>query len=112
KATRNAVAALGLEMLAPKAPSIAVTAVKVPSTIKDGKLIPKTMRDKHGVTIAGGQDELEGKIFRLSHFGYVGKFDVIIGVSCLELVLKELGHPVELGKGVADALRTFSEAGA
>ncbi len=112
KATRNAVAALGLEMLAPKAPSIAVTAVKVPSTIKDGKLIPKTMRDKHGVTIAGGQDELEGKIFRLSHFGYVGKFDVIIGVSCLELVLKELGHPVELGKGVAAALRTFSEAGA
>ncbi len=109
KATRNAVQALGLEMLAKKSPSTAVTAVKVPSTIKDGKAIPKTMRDKYGVTIAGGQDELEGKIFRLSHFGYCGKFDITTGISCLELVLKELGHPVEFGKGVGAVLRTFSE---
>jgi len=109
KATRNAVQALGLEMLAKKSPSLAITAVRVPSTIKDGKQIPKLMRDKYGVTIAGGQDEFEGKIFRLSHFGYCDKFDITTGISCLELVLKELGHPFEFGKGVGAVLRTFSE---
>lgn len=109
RATRNAVQALGLEMLSKKAPSLAVTAVKVPSTIKEGKQIPKMMRDKYGVTIAGGQDELEGKIFRLSHFGYCDKFDIVTGISCLELVLNDLGHKVEFGKGVGAVLRTFAE---
>ncbi|MBS1962926.1 MAG: alanine--glyoxylate aminotransferase family protein [Bdellovibrionales bacterium] len=112
RATRAAVEALGLELLAKKSPSPAVSAVVVPPTVKEGKKIPKLMRDKHGVTIAGGQDELEGKIFRLSHFGYCSPFDVTTGISCLELVLKELGHPVEFGKGVGAALKVFAEAGA
>jgi aspartate aminotransferase-like enzyme len=69
------------------------------------------MRDTYGVTIAGGQDELEGKIFRLSHFGYCGYFDITTGISCLELVLSELGHPVTFGTGVGAALKTFAAAG-
>lgn len=109
KATHAAVEALGLELLAKKSPSPAVSAVVVPSTVQEGKKIPKLMRDRYGVTIAGGQDELEGKIFRLSHFGYVSPFDVTTGISCLELVLKELGHPVTFGAGVGAALRVFSE---
>lgn len=109
-ATRNAVKALGLEILSRKSPSGAVTAVLVPSSIQDGKKIPKLMRDTYGVTIAGGQDELEGKIFRLSHFGYCSHFDITTGISCLELVLAELGHPVTFGTGVGAALKTFSEA--
>ena len=109
RATRAGIGALGLEPLARKAPSTAVTAVRVPTQIKDGKLIPKTMRDKYGVTIQGGQDELEGKIFRLSHFGYCDKFDITTGLSCLELTLGDLGYPVEYGKGVGAALRTFAE---
>ncbi len=108
-ATRNACAALGLEFLAKKSPSAAVTAVMVPKSVADGKQIPKIMRSKYGVTIAGGQDELEGKIFRLSHFGYCGKFDITTGISALELVLSELGHKVEFGKGVGAALKTFAE---
>jgi aspartate aminotransferase-like enzyme len=109
RATRNAVHALGLEMLAKKSPSTSVTAVKVPASIKDGKQIPKLMRDKYGVTIAGGQDELEGKIIRLSHFGYCDRFDITTGISALELVLHDVGYPVEFGKGVGAVLRTFSE---
>lgn len=108
RATRSAIQALGLEMLAKKSPSNAVTAAVVPSSIKDGKQIPKLLRDKYGVVIAGGQDELEGKIIRLSHFGYCEKFDITTGISALELVLNELGHPVEYGKGVGAALRTFA----
>lgn len=109
KATHNAVKALGLEMLSKKAPSPAVTAVKVPATIKDGKQIPKLMREKYGVTIMGGQDELEGKIIRLSHLGYCDKFDIVTGISCLELVMNELGYKVEFGKGVGAVLKTFAE---
>ncbi len=111
EATRNAVKALGLEILSKKSPSNAVTAVLVPPSLKDGKKIPKLMRDTYGVTIAGGQDELEGKIFRLSHFGYCGHFDITTGISCLELVLAELGHPVTFGTGVGAALKTFAHAG-
>ena len=109
RATRHAVSALGLELLAKKHPSPAVTAVLVPPSIEDGKLIPKLMRDKYGVTIAGGQDELEGKIIRLSHFGYCDRFDILTAISCLELTLHELGHSIEFGKGVGAALKTFAE---
>lgn len=109
RATRNGVAALGLELLAKKAPSSAVTAVMLPASIKDGKQVPKMMRDKFGVTIVGGQDELEGKIIRLSHFGYCDKFDITTAICALELTLNELGYKVEFGKAVGAVLRTFAE---
>lgn len=109
KATRAGVTALGLELFALEMPSDAVTAVKVPSQISDGKAIPKIMRTKYGVTIAGGQSEMEGKIFRLSHFGYVTIFDVVTGLSCLELVLNELGYSVSCGTGVGAALKTYQD---
>jgi aspartate aminotransferase-like enzyme len=107
KATRNGVQALGFELLAKKSPSPAITAVRVPAGI-DGKALVKLMRDKLGVTLVGGQDELEGKIVRLSHFGYVDRFDIVIGISALELGLHELGHPVEFGKAVGAVLQTFA----
>ena len=90
KATRNAAQALGLELLAKKSGSPAVTAVKVPAGV-DGKALVKHMRDKLGVIMVGGQDELEGKIVRLSHFGYVDRFDIVVGISALELALHEIG---------------------
>ena len=109
RATRNAIQALGLEILAKTSPSVSVTAVRVPPSIKDGKALPKLMRDKFGVTIVGGQDELEGKIIRLSHFGYCDKFDITTAIAGLELALNELGYKVEFGKGVGAALKTFAE---
>lgn len=109
RATRNAAQALGLEILAKKSPSNAVTAVKVPSQISDGKKIPQWMQEKYGVTIVGGQDELEGKIIRLSHIGYCDRFDIVTGISALEMTLNDLGYPVEFGKGVGAVLQTFAE---
>jgi aspartate aminotransferase-like enzyme len=96
-----------LGILAKKAPSTAVSAVLLPSSI-NGKQIPKIMRDKYGVTIVGGQDELEGKIIRMSHFGYCGKFDITTALSALELALTESGYAVEFGKGVGAALKVFA----
>ncbi len=102
EATRSAVAALGLELLAPESPSPALTAVKSPPGVEVSAL-RGLLSKKYGVTIAGGQDHLKGKIFRIAHLGYMSTFDTIIAVSALEMALKELGHPVQLGTGVKAA---------
>lgn len=107
-ATRAAMKGLGLELFAPTAASDGVTAVKVPSGI-DGEKLVKTMRDAYGVTIAGGQDELKGKVFRIAHMGYIAEFDIIIGVSCLEKVLIQMGHKFTLGAGVKAAEEVFAK---
>ena len=101
-ATRAAAKALGLELYAPDSPSNAVTAIKAPAGI-DGQKIVKILRDKHNITIAGGQSEAKGKIFRIAHMGYLDAYDIIMVVSALEMTLKELGVSVEMGKGVKAA---------
>ena len=101
-ATRSAAKALGLELFAPTAASDVVTAVKVPVGI-DGEKLVKAMRDTYGVTIAGGQSEMKGKIFRFAHMGYMNEFDIITGISCLEKVLAQMGYKFTLGSGVKAA---------
>jgi len=105
-ATRSAMKALGLEFFAPLAYSDVVTAVKVPAGI-DGEKLVKTMRDTYGVTIAGGQAELKGKVFRIAHMGYIGEFDIITAISCLEKVLTQMGYKFQMGTGVAAAQSIF-----
>jgi serine---pyruvate transaminase len=102
-ATRAGVQALGLSLYA-KAPCNVLTAVNVPAGV-DGKAIVKRLREDYGLSIAGGQGPLEGKIFRLAHMGYMERFDVLIGITGLEMILQELGYKVELGKGAAAAER-------
>jgi len=102
KATREAMLSLGLELLAPESPSEAITAVRVPAGV-EGEAIPKILRDKYGVVIAGGQSQLKGKIFRISHMGYIFKPDILLVVGMIEVVLKELGYKIDFGKGVKKA---------
>ena len=102
EATRAAMGALKLELFAPSAASDAVTAVRVPEGI-DGEKLVKTMRDEYGVTIAGGQGEMKGKLFRIAHMGYISEFDIILGISCLEKVLKKMGYAFDFGAGVKAA---------
>jgi aspartate aminotransferase-like enzyme len=104
--TRAAMKALGLELFAPTAASDVVTAVKVPAGI-DGEKLVKTMRDTYGVTIAGGQSELKGKVFRIAHMGFIEEFDIIVGIACLEKVLQQMGYKFNLGAGVKAAQETF-----
>jgi aspartate aminotransferase-like enzyme len=111
RASREAVKALDLELFGPEDENAnVVTAMKIPDGV-DGAKVPKTMRDKYGITIAGGQNQLKGKIARIAHCGYYGAFDTITTVSALEMTLRELGADVELGAGVAAAQRVFMEAG-
>jgi aspartate aminotransferase-like enzyme len=102
RATREAATALGLELLAPESPSNALTAIKAPEGV-DGKKLKKNFEDMYGLIIAGGQSQLKGKIIRIAHIGYFQPLDIIQAVSTLELVLKDMGYPVELGKGVKAA---------
>lgn len=108
KAIREAAKALGLELFSATASSDAVTAVKVPQGI-DGEKLVKTMRDSYGVGIAGGQAELKGKVFRIASMGYMNQFDVIVSISCLEIVLSKMGYRFELGAGVKAAQKIFLE---
>ncbi|MFH1304863.1 MAG: alanine--glyoxylate aminotransferase family protein [Candidatus Omnitrophota bacterium] len=101
RATREAVKAIGLEVFS-KSPSNAVTAVKVPDGI-DGTVLVKKMRDEQGITIAGGQSELKGKIFRIAHLGYMDEYDTIGAIAGVEIVLSQMGYAIELGKGVGKA---------
>jgi len=111
RATREATRALELETLgeADEHANV-VTAIALPDSI-DGAKVPKLMRDRFGITIAGGQGHLKGKIARVAHCGYFGAFDIVVTIAGLEMTLRELGHDLELGAGVAAAQRVFLEAG-
>jgi aspartate aminotransferase-like enzyme len=111
RATRAAVKGLDLELFGPEDEGAnVVTAIKLPEAI-DGAKVPKLMRDRYGITIAGGQNQLKGKIARIAHTGYFGAFDIVVSLAGLEMVLSELGHPVELGVAAGAAQQVFLEAG-
>jgi len=101
KATRAAVKAMGLQLFATQ-PANTLTSIKFPEEI-DSKAFVNYMRREHGITYAGGQGKLSGKIIRIAHLGWVCKYDVIVAISALEIGLKESGYPIQLGVGVAAA---------
>lgn len=102
EAARKGVQAIGLPLFPKVSPSDALTAVSAPDGF-DGQKIYKELREKYGITAAGGQDHLKGKIFRIAHLGYADTFDVITAISGIEMVLKGMGYKLELGKGVGAA---------
>jgi len=108
RATRAGVEALGLELFAKATPSPALTAVAAPKGV-DGETIVAAYAKSHNITIAGGQGEMKGKVFRLGHMGYAAEFDVIIALSALEQVLADLGQPVDFGASVRAAQKIFAE---
>jgi aspartate aminotransferase-like enzyme len=63
-----------------------------------------------GVTFAGGQDQLKGKIVRIAHMGHMGAFDTITAIAAFEMALRHFGHDVALGTGVAAAQAVLMEA--
>jgi serine---pyruvate transaminase len=111
-ATRAGVEALGLERFGADDPGAnVVTAAKLPDEI-DGAQVPKLMRDRYGVTVAGGQGGLKGRIVRIAHCGYYGGFDIVIALTALGMALRDLGYDAEPGAGAAAAERVFAGAGA
>jgi len=106
RACRAAVQALGLELFA-RRPASALTVIRVPASL-DGSAVLKKLEKDFGFKLADGQDTLKGKIWRLSHMGYVDPFDVLGAIAALELVLAQSGLSVALGAGVAAFQRAYA----
>lgn len=101
QATRSAAEALGLSLFAREEDrSNTLTAINLPEGISDSDL-RGTMRNKYQIEIAGGQDHLSGKIFRIGHMGITGLQELAMTFTCLEMTLKEFGYEFESGAGVA-----------
>ncbi len=108
EAVKTAVASMGLELF-PKDASEAITVIKAPEGI-DGTEVVKVLREEYGITIAGGQAHLKGKVFRISHYGYLSEWDMIIAIAAIERALNQLGHKVAFGSGVAAAEEYFANS--
>ncbi|MFP6598810.1 MAG: alanine--glyoxylate aminotransferase family protein [Deltaproteobacteria bacterium] len=102
EATRTGLTAMGLRLLAPEAPSPAATGAYLPDGVKGGE-VTRYMRDVMGVTVAGGQGHLKGKIVRLAHIGYADCFDVVVALAALEMALARFGAAGQPGAAVAAA---------
>lgn len=87
RSTRERLVRLGLELFA-KRPSNAVTAAKVPAGV-DGEKLLESIRKREGISLAGGQGEMKGKIIRIAHMGYIRKKDIDRGLKALARALKE-----------------------
>jgi serine---pyruvate transaminase len=108
RAARAGVKALGLELFSPDEDrSAVVTAVRAPNGV-DATDVVRGVRDRFGMTIANGQGELKGKIFRLGHIGWFDVFDITTQIAAVELVLADLGADVERGVAVTAALEAFT----
>jgi len=104
--TRQAAQAMGLKLFA-HSPSDAITAVRAPEEIDSGEII-KAYKKDFGITIANGQDEMKGRIFRFAHLGYTDYIDTIGAIAALEIILIKLGLPIQIGQGVTAAQKTFT----
>jgi aspartate aminotransferase-like enzyme len=106
-AARCGFSALGLDVF-PSQPADGLTVVRVPDGV-DGNLLLSKLEKQYGFKLAGGQDQLKGKIIRLGHMGYIDPFDVLGALAATELVLLEMGYPVNPGRGVAAAQQVLAQ---
>lgn len=104
EATRAAYEAMGLKLIS-KSPSDSVSGAFYPEGVDDSAF-RKALRENHNVHIAGGQDgegaKWKGKIFRISHMGYVDKDDTLTTLGAIETELRNAGG-IDVAPGTAEA---------
>jgi len=108
KATREAMKVHGLHVFS-RMPSDSVTGIMYPAGVEDKNFRNKVLRDKWGASVAGGQGDLEGKMFRVSHMGYVDPLDTIGLVAAIEYAMADCGVKLEIGKGVEVAVKMIKD---
>ena len=110
RACRAGIKAMGLELFSPDEDrSAVVTAVKSPAGVDSGDFT-KLLKDTYGVTIAGGQGDLKGKIFRIGHIGWFDLFDITTTLTACEIALAQLGADIVKGKAVEAAVAAYQAA--
>ncbi len=110
QATRTAIKAIGLPLFAAdNAASTAITAV-APDKV-DAERVRAVMKKRFDIALAGGQDHLKGKIFRIGHLGFVSDRDILSAISALEATLQELGYEsFTPGAGITAAARVIANS--
>jgi aspartate aminotransferase-like enzyme len=106
RATRAAGEAMGLKSFA-RDPSDSLTALLLPEGL-DEPTFRKRLRSEHGLIVAGGQDQLKGRVIRINHMGYVDEVDTLGAIGAIELTLVAMGHNDTLGKAIAAAMESIS----
>ncbi len=91
KATRDGIKSLGLSLFADEShASNTITAVAAADGLDTKKLV-RLMREEHKIVLAGGQQRLDGKIFRIGHLGWVTDAEIDAVISTLKVVLPQAG---------------------
>jgi aspartate aminotransferase-like enzyme len=109
RACREGAKAMGLELFSPdEERSAVVTAILAPDGV-DATEVVDQLRDRFGITIANGQGELKGRIFRIGHIGWFDVFDITTALAAVELVLADAGAVIERGVAVTRALEAWAE---
>ena len=99
-ATRAGAQALGWTLFS-KSPADSVTALEPPAGV-DASAVVKRLREMHGITVAGGQDHMKGKMLRIGHMGSYDLSDIYVVLGALEESTTALGRP---GSGAIEAAR-------
>lgn len=109
-ATREAIKGLNLPLFAADScASPAITAV-APERV-EAEQIRAILKKKFDIAMAGGQDHLKGKIFRIGHLGFVSDRDILSAIGSMEVALRELGYEgFTPGAGIAAAARVFAKS--
>ena len=109
KATQEGIKAMGLNLFTKEIfGSPAITAVE-PKNI-DSENIRKAMKNDFDILLAGGQDHLKGKIFRIGHLGFVNDRDIISVISALESTLDKMGKlSAPIGQGIAKTISVLNK---
>jgi aspartate aminotransferase-like enzyme len=91
KAARDGIKSLGLSLFAEEShASNTVTSVAASDGLDTKKLL-KIMREEHQVVLGGGQQKLDGQIFRIGHLGRVNDDDIAAVISALKVALPQAG---------------------
>ncbi len=110
RACREGAKAMGLELFSPdEERSAIVTAILTPEGV-DARELVLALRDRFGITVAGGHGELGERMFRIGHIGYYDVFDITTALGAVETLLVERGVELERGAGVARALEAYGDA--
>ena len=103
-AIRAGVLAMGLKLFSQE-PSYAVTPVWVPDGVEWGAF-NRGLKNDYGITVAGGQDNYAGKIFRISHLGYYDEIEMVGVIAAIERALRACNWQCDPGAGVK-AVQTY-----
>jgi aspartate aminotransferase-like enzyme len=107
RACREGAKAMGLELFSPdEERSAVVTAILTPDGV-DAKELVLELRDRFGITVAGGHGDLGPRMFRIGHIGYYDVLDITTALTAVETLLVERGADIERGVAAARALEAY-----